>query len=72
MDKVAIVDSDPDAIEAWAMGVRDAKMEPIPLTAGFRSLEAAAEKIKHMADAALCGHRLFLNRWRPSGRSPLS
>lgn len=63
MDKVAVVDSDPDAVEAWAICVRDAKMEPIPLTAECRSLESAAEKIKCMADAALCGHRLFLNRY---------
>lgn len=63
MDKVAVVDSDPDAVEAWAICVRAAKMEPIPLMTGFRNLESAADKINHMTDAALCGHRLFLNRY---------
>lgn len=63
MNRVAIVDDDQEAIDALAVQTVDANMEPIPLTAGFQDLESAVEKIEDMADAALCDHRLFLNRY---------
>ncbi len=61
MNRVAIIDDDPDAIEALIVQTEDADMKPIPLTTNFRDVEFAVEEIKNMADAALCDHRLFLN-----------
>ncbi|MCP4695460.1 MAG: hypothetical protein GY862_01225 [Gammaproteobacteria bacterium] len=58
INRVAIIDDQPDFIDAMAFNLEDADLEPVLKTEQIASIGALISELPHEADAAILDHHL--------------
>jgi CheY-like chemotaxis protein len=65
LQRVAVIDDQPEAAEATSIGLEEAGFTPVVLKDGFREVGALVDAVRSVADAAVCDHRLGFTGYAP-------
>lgn len=65
LERVAVIDDQPDAADSTSIELEDAGYSPVVLADGFQDVGALVDAVKSVASAAVCDHRLTVTGYAP-------